>query len=66
MVIYMINIEFEITKDDYTFKDAIILEDNHGLSDEQIDTMKQKRFDDWYAIVTAPSEEQPVTEEVTE
>lgn len=62
----MINIEFEITKDDYTFKDAIILEDNHGLSDEQIDTMKQKRFDDWYAIVTAPSEEQPVTEEVTE
>jgi hypothetical protein len=62
----MINIEFEITKDEYTFKDAIVLEDTHGLSDEQINAMKQKRFDDWYAIVTVPSEEQPVTEEVTE
>lgn len=53
----MVKIDFEITKDGYTFKDAIVLEDNHGLSDAQIEAIKQKRFDDWYAIVTAPQEE---------
>jgi hypothetical protein len=57
----MISIDFQITKDNLTFKDAIVLEDNHGLSDMEIETMKQKRFDDWYAIVTAPSEEPVAT-----
>lgn len=50
-------IEFEITKDGMTFRDAIVLPENHGMSDEQIEAIKQKRFDDWYAIVTAPQEE---------
>lgn len=49
--------EFEITKDGMTFRDAIILPAGHGFSEEQIEAMKQKRFDDWYAIVTAPSED---------
>lgn len=62
----MIHIDFEISKDGYTFKDAIVLEDNHGLSSEQIEAMKQKRFDDWYAIVTAPSEEEVVEEQPSE
>ena len=53
----MIKIKFEISKDDYTLKDAIVLDDNHTLTDEQSEAMKQKRFDNWYAIVTAPSEE---------
>ena len=53
----MISIDFEITKDGYTFRDAIVLPENHGMTDEQIEQIKQKRFDDWYAIVTAPSEE---------
>lgn len=52
----MISIDFEITKDEYTFKDAIVLPYNHGLSDEQIEAMKQARFDAWYAIVTATDE----------
>jgi hypothetical protein len=51
------SIEFEFIKNGHTFKDAIVLEENHGLSDEQIDAMKQARFDDWYAIVTAPTVE---------
>ena len=50
--------EFEITQDGMTFKDAIVLEDNHTLSDADIEAMKQKRFDDWYAIVTAPQEDE--------
>jgi adenine/guanine phosphoribosyltransferase-like PRPP-binding protein len=53
----MQTIKFEISQDGYTLKDAIVLDDNHSLTDEQIEAMKQKRFDNWYAIVTAPSEE---------
>jgi hypothetical protein len=56
----MIKIDFEISQDGYTFKDAIVLPENHGMSDEQIEAIKQKRFDDWYAIVTAPQEEETV------
>ncbi len=55
----MQTIEFEISQDGYTLKDAIVLEDNHGLTSSEIDSIKQKRFDDWYAIVTAPQEELP-------
>lgn len=58
----MVSIDFEITKDGYTFRDAIVLPDDHGLSEEQIEAMKQKRFDDWYAIVTAPQEEETTEE----
>jgi hypothetical protein len=53
----MVSIEFEIIKDGYSFKDAIVLPDDHQLSESDIEAMKQKRFDDWYAVVTAPQEE---------
>jgi hypothetical protein len=59
----MEKIEFEITKDGMTFRDAIVLPSDHGLSEADIEAMKQKRFDDWYAIVTAPSEEEQSPEE---
>lgn len=66
----MISIYFEITKDGYTFKDAIVLPENHGLSDEQIEAMKQARFDAWYTLITTPQEEvipeEPVIDEVNE
>ena len=60
----MVSIDFVILKDGYKFSDAIVLEDNHGLSDEQIDAMKQARFDAWYTIVTTPVEENDTTVEV--
>lgn len=44
-------IDFEVTKDGLTFRDAIHLEDNHTLTSSQIDAMKQARFDAWWAIV---------------
>jgi hypothetical protein len=53
----MKTIEFEIVRDSLIFKDAIVLPDDHALTAEQIEAMKQKRFDDWYAIVTAPAPE---------
>ncbi len=55
-------INFEITQGGYTLKDAIILPDDHSLTDAEIETMKQQRFNDWYAIVTAPQPEYQVDE----
>lgn len=54
----MITINFELNRDGHSFKDAIVLPVGHGFTDAQIEEMKQKRFDDWYAIVTAPQQEE--------
>ena len=59
----MLHINFEISKNGYTLKDAIVLPDDHTMNGYLIDAIKQQRFDDWYAIVTAPSEE--IVEEPT-
>ena len=51
------SILFEITKDGYTLKDAIVYDDSiDSFTPEQISEMQQKRFDNWYAIVTAIEE----------
>ena len=60
----MVSIDFKITKDGHTFKDAIVLEDNHTLTEEQIEAIKQARFNAWYELVTNPPVEQLA--EVTE
>ena len=49
-------IDFEITQNGYTFRDAIHLPDDHTLTDAEIEAMKQARFDAWYAIITTPEE----------
>ena len=50
-------VEFEVEKDGLVFRDALVLPDDHGLTTSQLAAMKQARFDAWYAVVTAPSEE---------
>ena len=63
----MIKIEFEMTRDGKTFRDAIVLPIGHGYTEAQLQELQQKRFDDWYAIVTAPQpEEEVVAEESVE
>jgi len=57
----MIKIDFEMTDGTYTYRDALYLEDDHNLSDVDIEAIKQARFDRWLAAVTAP----PVIEEET-
>jgi hypothetical protein len=52
--------EFEIVKDGMTFRDAIVLPIGHGYTEEQLEELKQKRFNDWYEIVTAEELEQAV------
>ena len=51
-------IDFEVTREGYTYRDALHLPDDHGLSEAEIEAMKQARFDAWYEIVTNP----PVSE----
>jgi hypothetical protein len=48
----MIKIEFEIVKDGMKFRDAIVLPVGHGYTDEQLEELKQKRFDAWYEAVS--------------
>jgi len=62
----MVRFEFEIVKDGMTFRDAIVLPVGHGYTDEQLEELKQKRFEDWYAIVTAPQLEEVIEEQTEE
>jgi len=41
-----------------TFCDAIVLPDDHTLTDDEIEAMKQQRLNNWIAVVTAPSVEE--------
>jgi hypothetical protein len=43
------------------FADALHLPDDHGLSDAEIEAMKQQRLTNWLAIV-GPQEVPPPTE----
>jgi hypothetical protein len=60
----MIKIDFEFDTPHGVFRDALHLPDDHGMTDEQIDAMKQQRVDNWIAIVTAPPVELPPEQEV--
>ena len=46
-------IDFEKTDGTYTLRDAIILPDDHNLTEEQIEQIKQQRFDNWLAVITS-------------
>lgn len=49
-------IDFEITQHGYTYRDALHLPDDHGLSEAEIEAMQQARFNAWYAVLTNPPE----------
>jgi hypothetical protein len=50
----MTRIEFEKMHGELVFRDAITLPDDHALTDANIEAIKQERFDNWVAIITAP------------
>jgi hypothetical protein len=60
----MIKIDFEFDSPHGVFRDALHLPEDHGMSDVEIAVMKQQRFDNWIAIVTAPPVELPPEQEV--
>jgi hypothetical protein len=64
----MVKIDFEFDSQYGVFRDALHLPDDHGMTDDEIQAMKQQRLDNWLAIVNAPpveetAEETPPTEE---
>ena len=47
-----------------TFRDALHLPDDHGLSEAELTAMKQARLDNWVAHIEAASQvEEPALEE---
>jgi hypothetical protein len=59
----LVSDEFEIGTEPYVLRDALVmrLSDYDALATDEIVAMKQARYDNWYAIVTAPPvEETPV------
>ena len=50
----MIKIDFTKTDGTYTLQDALYLADDNTLTDIEIEAMKQARFDNWVAVITAP------------
>lgn len=53
-------IDFEFNTEFGLFRDALHLPDDHGLTEEQLEAMKQERVNNWLAIVSAPPSEEPV------
>jgi len=53
----MIKIDFTFDTEYGVFSDALVLPEDHGFTDAQLDEMKQDRVDNWIAIITEPSEE---------
>ena len=53
--------EFEIGEEPHVLKDALVMRvsDYDSFTPEQIIAMKQARYDNWIAIVTAPPAEDP-------
>ena len=51
-------INFTLSDGKYSFSDALNLDDDHGLSDVEIESMKQARFNNWLAIILAPPPEE--------
>ena len=59
----MLKIDFEFDSQYGVFRDALHLPEDHGMTDAEIQTMKQQRFDNWIAIVTAPPVEEAPPEQ---
>lgn len=59
----MTKIDFEFDTPHGLFRDALVLPDDHGLSDAEIDAMKQQRLNGWIEFVTRPQVEEASAEQ---
>ncbi len=56
-------IDFEFTTQYGIFRDALYLNDDHQLTDVEINALKQERLDNWlYAVENPPAPEPEVVE----
>lgn len=49
-------IDFEFTTQHGVFRDALYLDDDHQLSEVEINALKQARLDNWLYVVENPPE----------
>lgn len=56
-------INFEKTDGVHTLRDAIVLPEGVTMTEDEIESMKQQRFDNWVKIITTPVDEEPLAEE---
>lgn len=49
----MTRILFEFESEYGTFRDALMLPEDHTHTNEEIEAMKQERFDIWYGMLKA-------------
>lgn len=61
----METIVFEFATKYGTYRDALHLPDNHGLTKAEIDTLQKERVNNWLAVIEASSAP-PVEEEPTD
>lgn len=52
----MVKIDFAFETQYGNYNDALYLPDDHSLSDEEIDAMKQQRLSNWLAVIESPQE----------
>lgn len=50
----MVSIEFEFDTPYGTFRDALVLPDDHGLTDAELEAMKDQRLNNWIAFILNP------------
>jgi len=48
------NIDFENSYNGIMYRDTIVLLDDHTFTNDQIEEMKQTRFNNWVKAITAP------------
>lgn len=57
----MIKIDFEKVYGTNLFRDALWLENDHTFTEEELEAMKQSRYDNWITLINTPA---PVIEPV--
>lgn len=53
-------IDFTKTDGTYSFSDALYLDDDHTFTEQEVEAMKQQRFDNWMAYILAPAVEEVI------
>jgi hypothetical protein len=53
----MISIIFEKETPHGLYRDSLWLDENHSLSESEIEALKQERVDNWIAFINLPREE---------
>lgn len=60
----MVTIDFEVETERGVYRDAIVLPDDHNLTNAEIEEIKSARVASWVAMIEAALQAQPIDGEV--